>query len=486
MLQQGGLSVELVLIQQNDTHGCLDAHPEFFFGDPRPFYIYCGGFSRIFRYVTRLKQQHPHVLFVDGGDLFHGTGPLVLSKGEAILPLLRQMPLDAWVPGNWDFAYGPQQLFSLISQVPAPALAMNAKPISGKVNPFHLHMIREIGGIRVGLTGWTYPFVDQTMPPSFSEGLSFSLNIDDMRKVVHQLREKERADLIVVISHMGLPLDIKAASCMEGIDIILSGHSHDRIDKPIRQNNTWIVQSGASTSFLGRIDISFENGKITHIRHQLIPLYADEYEEDPEFSRLIREIKQPYETLLREEIGKLKTPLHRMFLNETPMDRLITDAYLYAIDADIALSHGWRYGAPILPGVITVEDLYQIIPTNPELFTLELEGRFILEAFETNLEQVFSPDPFQQKGGYVLRTSGVIMAYKPYNPKGRRIEHFLVQNKPLKQDAIYRIVSAGEQILGQYQSVKKHLGIHAHDAIRHFFQAHQTIEIHDTPRIFSI
>lgn len=105
-----------------------------------------------------------------------------------------------------------------------------------------------------------------------------------------------------------------------------------------------------------------------------------------------------------------------MFLNETPMDRLITDAYLYAIDADIALSHGWRYGAPILPGVITVEDLYQIIPTNPELFTLELEGRFILEAFETNLEQVFSPDPFQQKGGYVLRTSGVIMAYKSYNP----------------------------------------------------------------------
>jgi sulfur-oxidizing protein SoxB len=212
MLQQGGLSVELVLIQQNDTHGCLNAHPEFFWGDPRPFYIHCGGFSRIFRYVIRLKQQHPHVLFVDGGDLFHGTGPLVLSKGEAVLPLLRQMPLDAWVRGNWDFAYGTQQLFSLISQVPAPALAMNAKPISGKVNPFHSHMIREIGGIRVGLTGWTYPFVDQTMPPSFSEGFTFSLNIDDMRKVVHQLREKERADLIVVISHMGLPLDIKSGN----------------------------------------------------------------------------------------------------------------------------------------------------------------------------------------------------------------------------------------------------------------------------------
>ncbi|MEX2460636.1 MAG: 5'-nucleotidase [Paenibacillaceae bacterium] len=175
-----------------------------------------------------------------------------------------------------------------------------------------------------------------------------------------------------------------------------------------------------------------------------------------------------------------------MLLNETPMDRLITDAYLHAIDADIALSHGWRYGAPILPGLITLRELYQIIPTNPELFIVELDGKQILEAFESNIEQVFSPDPFQQKGGYVMRASGITMAYKPYNPPGHRIEHFLVQGKPLKHDTMYRMVSAGDQILHKHNLIKKKLGVYAHDAITNYFKTYKKIEISDTPRIFCI
>ncbi len=313
----------------------------------------------------------------------------------------------------------------------------------------------------MGLTGWTYPFVDQTMPPFFSEGLIFTLDVEEMKAVIQRLRVGHKADLVVVISHMGLPLDVKAASLIDGIDIILSGHRHDRIAKPIRQNGTWIIQSGASASFLCQLDLTFEYGKITNVRHRLIPLLSDQFEEDPDLSLLIKKIMQPYETQLNEVIGELKTPLHRMTLNETPMDCLITDAYLHAAEADIALSHGWRYGAP---GRMTVKDLYQIIPTNPELFTVELDGQSILKAFEANLEQVFSPDPFQQKGGYVLRSSGITMAYKPYNPKGNRIEHFLVRGN----------------------SAKKKLELHAHKAIKHFFADHKIVEIGESPHIFCI
>ncbi len=477
--------MEITLIQQNDTHGSLEAHPEFFWHHSQPLYVSCGGFSRIHHYVTQLKQQRPHVLFVDGGDLFHGTAPLVLSKGEAMIPLLNQMPLDALVLGNWDYAYGTTQLFSLLNQLPFPALAMNVKA-SCSNRPFQTSWIKEIGEIRVGMTGWTYPFVDQTMPSSFSEGLSFSLDVEEMNLHIQKLREEEKCDLVIVLSHMGLPLDVKAAASIEGIDIILSGHSHDRLAHPIRHNGTWIIQSGASSSFLGQLDLSFENGRITNVHHRLIPLYADAFEESPEISALIREINGKFESHLGQEIGELKTPLHRMFLNETPMDRLITDAYLHAVEADIALSHGWRYGAPILPGLITVRDLYQIIPTNPELFTVELDGKHILETFETNLEQVFSADPFHQKGGYVLRASGITMAYKPYNPPGHRIEHFLVQGKPLKQDTLYRIVGAGEQILRKHDPLKKKVKIHAHDAIKHYFQSYNKIEISDAPSIFCI
>ncbi|MCK8487453.1 bifunctional metallophosphatase/5'-nucleotidase [Paenibacillus glucanolyticus] len=477
--------MELTIIQQNDTHGCLDAHPEFFWHDTQPSYMTCGGFSRIHRYVTELKKRRPHVLFVDGGDLFHGTAPLVLSKGEAIIPLLKMMPLDAFVPGNWDYAYGPSQLFALLDQVSFPALAMNMKSSSAAA-PLKTQWIKEMGGIRIGMTGWTYSFVDQTMPPAFSEGLSFSLDLAEMSRNIRKLRVEDKCDLVIVLSHMGLPLDVKAASNIEGIDIILSGHSHDRLTHPIRQNGTWIIQSGASSSFLGQFELNFESGMITKVQHRLIPLFAHEFEEDPEISKLIVEINERHETHLSEIIGELQTPLHRMFLNETPMDRLITDAYLHSVEADIALSHGWRYGAPILPGLVTLRDLYQIIPTNPELFTVELDGKQILEAFESNLEQVFSPDPFHQKGGYVMRASGITMAYKPYNPPGHRIEHFLIQGKPLKLGTTYRIVSAGEQILYHYDPLKKKLGIHAHDVITQYFKSYKKIEISDTPKIFCI
>src|SRR5690606_31262935 len=134
----------------------------------------------------------------------------------------------------------------------------------------------------------------------------------------------------------------------------------------------------------------------------------------------------------------------------TPMDKLITDAYLAYTGADAAFSHGWRYGAPVLPGVVTMAELYNIIPTNPQLFLLEMDGHTLMQALETNLEQVFAADPFDQKGGYVLRSSNLMMAYKPYNPAGHRIQHLEVNGSPLSRDRIYRIAGGGEQLFKQH------------------------------------
>jgi len=183
-----------------------------------------------------------------------------------------------------------------------------------------------------------------------------------MPAMIKKLREEERIDLVVVVSHMGLPLDVKLASLINGIDVILSGHSHDRITRPILENGCIIIQSGASSSFLGRLDLTVEWGHITDFKHQLIPLFTDKYEDDPEVAQIVEEILYPYRQKLDLVVGKISTPLHRMTLNESPMDRLITDSYLHHTDADIAFSHGWRYGSSILPGPVTVKELYQIIP----------------------------------------------------------------------------------------------------------------------------
>ncbi|WP_082423208.1 bifunctional metallophosphatase/5'-nucleotidase [Paenibacillus dakarensis] len=477
---------QLTIVQQNDTHGYIESHAEFFWKAGKPEYRQAGGYARIAHVVKEIKKNNRNVLFFDGGDFLHGTGPAVLTQGSSIIPLMNAMELDAAVPGNWDFAYGSDLVLQLQEHFTFPILALNLKNKDNNKYVFNPYIIKEIDSLRVGIIGLTSPHVQETMPPSFSDHLSFSLGVEELPAVIQKLKAEERADLIILVSHMGLPLDVKLASQIEGIDIILSGHSHDRLNRPIVQNGCVIIQSGASASFLGKLDVTVEEGKITNFTHELIPIYADQYEEDAEIKSMIDEALLPFRDPLSESIGTIRTPLHRMTLQEAPMDRLITDAYLAQTDADVSFSHGWRYGAPVLPGGVTMNDLYNIIPTNPELFILEMDGATLLSVLERNLEQVFASDPYQQKGGYILRSSNLMMAYKPYNPAGHRIQHIEIKGKALQDDRIYRVAGAGEQLFMKHANGRKMQGVHAHEVLKSYFASKGEIIVSDKPSIISI
>ncbi|RHW41953.1 bifunctional metallophosphatase/5'-nucleotidase [Neobacillus notoginsengisoli] len=450
---------EITIIQQNDTHGCLEMHEELFWGAKGPYLKKAGGFSRINQYVKDAKNKNPKVLFLDGGDLFHGTLPLVSSKGSAILPILKEMELDGFVPGNWDFAYGREQLKQLAESLPFPAIACNVKDEESGKTLFEPYFIKEMQGVKVGVIGLTYPYVDQTMARSFSKGLVFSKGLDEVRDIVQIL--KPATDLIVLLSHMGLPLDVKLASIVDGIDILLSGHSHDRVSKPIMVNDTIVVQAGSNSSFLGRLDIAIDNGRITGVNYQLIDI-DEQLAEDSVVEELVQTAVGRYENEKKEIAGQTNSMLHRMTLNEAPMDQLITDAYMHSLSCDAAFSHGWRYGPPQAPGSLSMYDLHSIIPTNPKLFTLEVEGKELLNILEKNLEQVFSSDPFQQKGGYILRSSGLFMTYKPYNPKGHRIQTLQVGGKDINLSKTYKIAGGGQQLFKGMEEKKTY---HEHQAI---------------------
>lgn len=459
--------MKFTLIQQNDTHGCLELHNELLWSAGGPLLKKSGGFSRISQYVKNLKKEQENVLFFDGGDLFHGTLPLVASKGEVMLPLLEKMDIDGFVPGNWDYAYGKKQLRHLADRLPFPALSCNVKDEDTQEGFLKPYVIKKLNGIKVGVIGLTYPYVDITMPPDFSEGLSFTTGVEEVRQSVQVL--KENCDVIVLLSHMGLPLDVKLASLVSGIDIVLSGHSHDRVTKPIVQNGTYIVQAGSSSSFIGHLDVEVQNSKITDIQYKLIDV-DEQLEEDEEIKGIVEEILSSYTTERETVTGETKTVLHRMTLEEAPMDKLITDAYLSAFESDLAFSHGWRYGHPMNAGPLTLYDLHTIIPTNPELFTLELTGEELWDALENNLETVHSSDPFEQKGGYVLRSSGLKMTYKPYNPKGHRIQSLKIAGKDWQPIELYRIVGGGSQSFKKQEGKKKYQNIHAIDVIQSFLQ----------------
>jgi S-sulfosulfanyl-L-cysteine sulfohydrolase len=474
---------KLTIIQQNDTHGSLDVHQELFWEGNKPHLKQTGGFPRIAKYIKDLKSQNSNVLFLDGGDLFHGTLPLVSTKGEALLPALEKMQLDGWVPGNWDFAYGKEQLQSLANSLPFPTLACNVKSENSSDTFLKPYTIKDMQGIKVGIIGLTYPYVDETMPESFSKGLVFSKGIEETRKCAEEL--KGQADIIVLLSHMGLPLDVELAGIVDGIDIVLSGHSHDRIEQPIKVNNTIVVQAGSSSSFLGKLDLTIENGKIASCQYELLDV-NESFPEDEEMAGIIADILEPYREERNNIVGSTQSVLHRMTLNDAPMDELITDAYKYVFECDLAFSHGWRYGTPIPEGDITEYDLHTIIPTNPEMFTMEMTGERLLKALEKNLEMVFSRDPFKQKGGYILRSSGLFMAFKPYNPEGNRIQKLLVGGKEIDLNKKYKMTGGGKQLFKGAEADKTYHGVKAVDVIIQFLKEQGSFKADEVPKILSI
>ncbi|MBT2694893.1 bifunctional UDP-sugar hydrolase/5'-nucleotidase [Bacillus sp. ISL-55] len=472
----------LTIVQLNDTHGSLELHPELFWKDNKPELRNTGGFPRIAKYIKDLKSQAENVLFLDGGDLFHGTLPLVATKGEAILPALEKMGLDGWVPGNWDFAYGKEQLSSLLKALPFPSVACNIKDQETNESFMKPYIIKEMEGVKVGVIGLTYPYVDETMPESFSKGLEFSRGVEETRDCVEEL--KGQVDLVVLLSHMGLPLDVELATLVDGIDIVLSGHSHDRVEEPITVNDTLVVQAGSSASFLGKLDITLEGGRMEDYRYELVAI-DESFPEDEEMAGIISDILEPYSKERGNIVGKTDSILHRMTLNEAPMDQLITDAYLHVYDSDLAFSHGWRYGTPVPGGDISEYDLHTIIPTNPEMFTLEMTGERLMNALEKNLEMVFSRDPFKQKGGYILRSSGLFMSLKPYNPEGNRIQKLLIGGQEIDLKKKYKIAGAGKQLFKGAEADKTYHGVHAVDVIKQFLKEKGTFKAHVEPRILS-
>jgi sulfur-oxidizing protein SoxB len=458
----------LTLVQQNDIHGQTDLHWEHFWVNGRASYRKLGGFPRIATLLSEFRQQtRDALLFLDSGDEIHGTGPAQWTKGAAITPLLRSLGIDAMTPGNWEFGFGPEVLWKRVEECAFPVLACNVENAADRSSPLPASHVFDRAGVRVGVIGLTSPIVTEKMPRAFGLGLRFSDALDRLPEQVADLREKEKADLVVLLSHMGLAQDLQLASEVQGIDVVLSGHTHDRLHDPIVVGKTILIQSGFSGSFLGRLDLEIEGKAITGYRHKLIPV-EETIDPNPAMSDLVDQQLRPHRERLAEIVGETVTPLHRMSLLETSMDNLITDAYLNLTGAEVAFSHGWRYGAPVQSGPVSMSDLWQIIPTNPEVFMAELSGEQIRHMLEQSFENVYAMPPLRQKGGYPIRVSGLSAVVRQNNPPGARVQELYIAGETYRPNKRYRIAGAGEQDLRNAES-KELTGVHAIDAIRRYF-----------------
>jgi S-sulfosulfanyl-L-cysteine sulfohydrolase len=434
----------LTVIQLNDSHAYFDLHQELFWQGDHADYRPAGGYARIATIVEQIRaESRGRVLFCDCGDTLHGTYPALETQGQAMIPILNALGLDA-MTAHWEFAYGPAASKQRAAELSYPMLAINVYDKATKERFFPPYSVKEIGGLRIGIVGVASNIIDKTMPPSFSEGLGFTLGRDELPAIVGVLRTQEKADLIVLVSHLGFPQDMKLLSEVHGVDVCLSGHTHNRLYKPALQGKTLVIQSGCHGSFLGRLDLEIEGGRVVDYRHQLIEVEA-KIALDPAVGDLIRQALAPYREELSTVVGKTATALNRGTTLETTMDNFLLQALLEGTGAQLAFSNGWRYGAPVVPGEIALNDLYNMVPMNPPVSTVELTGAEIVAMLEENLERTFARDPYDQMGGYVKRCLGLNAYIKIENPPGQRVQQVFVGGEKLQAEHAYSAAFVTEQ-----------------------------------------
>lgn len=463
-------SKQLTILQMNDSHAYLELHSEMFIENGTEVYRDAGGYARIANIFKQIQEENPNgVLALDNGDTFHGTYPAVASKGEALIPIMNMLEFDG-ITAHWEFAYGPEQFKKIVSMLDYPMLAANIYDKDTDELAFPSHTIVERAGLKIGVIGIAEHIVDKTMPPHFSEGLYFTLGNEELPGIISKLREQDKVDLVVVLSHFGFPQEAKLVNEVDGIDILLSGHTHNRITKPVVINDTILIQSGCHGSFVGRLDLEFADGRIQHFNHQLIEV-AKELEPDPDVQNLVNTAIDPYRKVLTPVVGHTNIALNRYSQLETTMDNLLLEALLDISGTEIAFSNGWRYGAPIPPGDITMNDLWNIIPTNPPVSTVEITGAEIIAMLEENLDNTFACDPYKQMGGYLKRCLGVKMFIKLENPQSMRVQDLFIGNKLVEEKKVYFASFVTVQgVPKKYGKNRQNLDINAIDALKRYLE----------------
>lgn len=465
---------KLTLIQINDAHGYFKPHKEVFF-EAEGFHVKeAGGYARIKTLVDSIRTQNENSLFLDCGDTFHGTFITTQTQGNAVLPILNAMGIEA-MSAHWDFAYTPSKLRDLTHRLCYPMLAANVYIYNKKKRLFDPFMIKEYDGLKVGIFGMACEHVVQGFPQKFSDGIYMSPEYNEIPIIASELRNKHKCDIVIMLSHLGMPTDYEILSKTTGIDICISGHTHNRLNSPIKVGDCILIQSGCHGSFIGRLDLEIINGRIVSYEHQLIPVTA-EVPEDPVIYQLIEQAYAPYEEDLQMIVGKTNTLLCRDRATESTMDDFLLHAISSETGRKICFSHGWRYGAPITPGNITLDDLYNIVPMNPEIINVDLKGYEIIEMLENFIEHSYSRDPFGQVGGYLPRAIGIRAYIKLENPHHYRIQKLYVEGKPLVADKTYQVSYITQQgVPEHYGCNHEKLNVTAIDAMKHYLDNNSPI-----------
>ncbi len=389
-----------------------------------------GGLDRIATVVKAMRADRPDALLLDGGDTWHGSYTCYHTQGQDMVNAMNALKPDA-MTFHWEFTLGSERVNEIIDDLPFAALGQNIFDAEWDepAENFAPYEFFERGGVKIAVIGQAFPYMPIANPRWMFPELSFGIRDKRMQEMVEEVRA-EGAELVVCLSHNGFDVDKQMASRVNGIDVILSGHTHDALPEPYIVNNTLIVASGSNGKFVSRVDLDVQSGQVMGFRHKLIPIFSDVITPDEEMSSLIDAERAPYLAQMSEVIGETgdsQTLYRRGNFNGT-WDDLICDALLSERDAEIALSPGVRWGPSILPGQkITREDIWNVTSmTYPEAYRTEMTGEFLHVVLEDVADNLFNPDPYYQQGGDMVRVGGLGYHIDITKPQGERITNMTI------------------------------------------------------------
>lgn len=473
--------------------GGINAHAYTYldFTEAARVYGKVGGFSHLSTLVKKIRAERPGSLLLDGGDTWQGSATSLWTNAQDMVDAQKLLGVDMMCP-HWEFTFGAERVQEIVKNDFAGSiefLAQNVIDNEWGEQVFKPYAIREINGIPVAVIGQAFPYTPIANPRYMVEDWSFGIRDDKMQEAVNKARG-EGAQVVIVLSHNGMDVDLKMASRVSGIDAIMGGHTHDAIPAPTIVNNaggkTLVINSGSNAKFLSVLDLDVRNGKVQGFKFHMLPVFSNLIEADKEMASYIDKVRAPFKAKLEEKLAISDDLLYRRGNFNGTFDQLICDALIERTGADMAFSPGFRWGTTVLPGEeITFEDLMtQTAITYPLVSADPMSGTLIKEILEDVADNIFNEDPYYQQGGDMVRVGGLKYSIDPTAKIGKRISDMEIKGKAVEANKTY--VVAGWASVGVPTNVEQRQPIW--DVVADYLRDKKTVRISElnTPKIKNI
>ncbi|MCH6198233.1 5'-nucleotidase C-terminal domain-containing protein [Aquiflexum sp. LQ15W] len=486
---------KVTIFQTTDVHCQIHEHDELFWENGQAVFRKTGGYANLDIFIKKQRAKCEHSFLVDTGDMFQGSMLSIETSGQAMVPLLNELQYDLYLPGNWEVIYGKDQMQNLLGSLHGPKVCANMYHDLGEGKkgelifpPYH---IWNINGVKIGFLGYNDPMIPLRQSPNYSKGIYFSKPEENLKHYVDVLKNQEKCAFVIILSHIGLSQEIHLANLpeCEGVDYIFGADTHERVRVPIQCKYAKVVEPGAFGSFVGKLELSIENGKVVGDDYELLEVSPQKSKSKSKMANLVTEVESPFKSEIEKIVGYSTIPLYRYFVIENPIDTMVLDALEYQLpDIDIKLSNGFRFcpprtmrdhtgNIPITRGFIS-----DMLPVDSRVRIGEVTGQQLHTWMERELNNVFAEDASKRFGGWVTKFKGMKLTFNAFGEEGKRIQSFTVKGQPLDLAKTYTI-SACERdgdpldMVCRIRNVKntKDLDITLHQVMLNYLATHSPV-----------